>query len=99
MYYLLFYEKGEDHEDRERPLQADHRASVQAAVRRGEIVLGGALADPVDGSQLILFCADSAAVAEKFAACDPYVLGGVVVRWRVRLWETVVGANASAPLA
>jgi uncharacterized protein YciI len=98
MHYLLFYEKAPDHAEREGPLQTAHRAHVRAAVSRGELILGGPLADPVDGAQVLLFQADSAAPAEAFAAADPYVVHGIVIRWRVRPWQTVVGAEAAFPL-
>ena len=40
----------------------------------------------------------SPAVAELFAASDPYVVNGVVSTWRVREWTTVVGELAESPL-
>jgi uncharacterized protein len=67
------------------------------SANRGEMILGGALADPAD-SAVILFEADSPAVAERFAAADPYVKNGLVTRWRVRPWTTVVGKDASTPV-
>ena len=97
MHYLLFYEKAPGSAEREGPLRAAHRAYAQAAVRRGELVLGGSLADPADGTAVLLFRADSAATAEAFAAADPYVLNGIVNRWRVRPWQTVVGEGAAVP--
>jgi uncharacterized protein len=60
---------------------------------RGELVLGGALADPVDGS-ILLFKGASRAVAEEFAKGDPYVRNGLVTKWRVREWTTVVRPGA-----
>ncbi len=95
MHYLLFYEKAPDHAEREGPWQAAHLVHVRAAVARGELMLGGPLADPLDGAQALLFRADSAAIVEAFAAADPYVLNGIVSRWRVRPWRTVVGAGAA----
>lgn len=99
MHYLLFYEKAADYAEREKPSSAAHLAHVLAAVERGEVVLGGPLGDPVDGANVLLFQADSAATAEAFAAADPYVQGGVVIKWWVRTWETVVGEGAAHPLA
>ncbi|HYH65379.1 MAG TPA: YciI family protein, partial [Urbifossiella sp.] len=61
-----------------------------AAHARGELVLGGALADPTDGA-VLLFRGDSPAAAEAFARADPYVRNGLVTAWRVRAWATVVG--------
>lgn len=57
-------------------------------------MLGGALADPPDEA-ILLFNGDSPATAERFAACDPYVINGLVKRWEVREWNTVVGENAA----
>jgi len=37
-------------------------------------------------------------VASRFAEADPYVLHGLVLRWRVRPWTTVVGAEAASPV-
>lgn len=71
---------------------------MKAAARSGELVLAGSLADPVDGAALLLFRADSPAVAEQFAVADPYVVHGIISRWHVRTWTTVVGADAAMPL-
>ena len=47
---------------------------------------------------MLLFQGDSAAAAEAFAAADPYVKNGLVIRWRVRAWTTVVGSTAANPV-
>lgn len=99
MHYLLFYEKAPDHAVREPAHTAAHRAHVFAAVDRGELILGGPLGDPVDGANVLLFQADSPDVVKVFAEADPYVQNGIVTRWRVRKWETVVGKDAAHPLA
>ncbi len=97
MHFLLFYEKTADYEVRQAPLQSAHRAHLSAAVRRGELLLAGSLADPVDGSAVLLFQADSSAVVQACAAADPFVLNGVVIRWWVREWQTVLGNGVTAP--
>lgn len=93
MHYLLFYEAGTDYVERRKPFRDAHLAHARAAAARGELVLGGAFANPADGA-LILFRGDSPAAAEQFAKDDPYVVNGVVTRWHVREWTTVVGAEA-----
>ena len=93
MHYLLFYDVVSDYVERRAAFRAQHLAHANAAVERGELVLGGALADPVDGA-VLLFCGASPAAAESFAANDPYVVNGLVARWRVRPWTTVVGPLA-----
>jgi uncharacterized protein YciI len=90
LHYLLFYDVAPDYVERRAPLRAGHLAHARAAHARGDLVLGGALAEPVDGA-VLLFRGDSPGVAEAFAAADPYVMHGLVTRWRVRAWSTVVG--------
>ena len=97
MHYLLFYDVAEDYAERRQPFREAHLRYARQAVARGELILGGALANPVDGA-VLLFCGASQAVAELFASNDPYVLNGLVAKWRVREWATVVGAQAAIQL-
>jgi uncharacterized protein YciI len=94
MHYLLFYDVVPEYAERRQPLRGAHLAHARAAQARGELILGGALTDPVDGA-VLLFGGDSPAAAEAFAAADPYVINGLVTRWRVRAWATVVGDGAA----
>lgn len=94
MHYLLFYDVGSDYVERRAAYRAEHLALAKAAVARGELVLGGALGEPVEHS-VLLFSGDSPAAAEAFAKVDPYVTNGVVTKWRVRPWTTVVGTMAA----
>ena len=61
------------------------------------MVIAGPLADPVDGA-VLLFAGEDKSVAEKFAAADPYVTSGMVARWHVREWTTVIGDLALTPV-
>ena len=97
MHYLLFYEAGQDYAERRQPFRAAHLQHARNAVARGELVLGGALANPIDGA-VLLFRGDSSAAAEQFAKTDPYVTNGVVQRWHVREWTTVVGTDAETKI-
>jgi len=96
-HYLLFYEVGSDYLERRAEFRSAHLAKAWAAAERGELVLGGALADPVDGA-VLLFKGQSAAVAESFARADPYVTEGLVRKWRVREWTTVAGHTLVTPV-
>lgn len=98
MHYLLMYDVADDYVERRAHFRMAHLELARKAVERGEMVLGGALADPVDAA-ILLFRGDSPAVAEKFAREDPYVANGLVKRWRVRPWTTVIGPLAEAPVA
>jgi uncharacterized protein YciI len=97
MHYLLFYDVVDNYAERRTPFRRDHLAHAKAAVARGDLVLGGALANPVDGT-VLLFKGSSPEVAESFAKGDPYVTNGLVTRWRVREWTTVVGEKAEVEL-
>ncbi len=91
MHYLLFYDIVEGYVERREPFRAAHLEHARQAVERGELILGGAWANPVDGA-VLLFRGSSPAVAEAFARADPYVRTGLVKSWRVREWTTVVGS-------
>ena len=97
MHYLLMYDVVPDYVERRAEFRAEHLALAWAAHERGEFLLGGALADPVDKA-ILLFRGDSPAAAEAFAKADPYVTKGLVTRWRVRPWNTVAGAGATNPI-
>jgi uncharacterized protein YciI len=94
VHYLLIYDVVPNFVERRASLRAEHLAAARAAVDRGDLILGGALADPPDGA-VLLFRGNSSATAAAFAAADPYVRHGLVTRWRVRAWATVVGADAA----
>ncbi|MFN8647521.1 MAG: YciI-like protein [Gemmatimonadales bacterium] len=93
MHYLLIYDVAPDYLARRAALREDHLALARSSAARGELVLGGALANPVDGA-VLLFRAASPDVVERFVAADPYVRHGLVTAWRIREWTTVVGAGA-----
>lgn len=97
MHYLLMYDVGPDYLARRAEFRDEHLTLAWQAHARGELLLGGALADPVDGA-VLLFRGDTPHVAERFAAADPYVQHGLVARWQVRPWLTVVGADAATPI-
>lgn len=97
MHYLLFYETAPDYLERRGQFRSAHLRLAWEAHERGELVLGGALEEPVDGA-VLLFTGESAGVAETFASSDPYVQNGLVTSWRVRPWTTVVGDTAASPV-
>jgi uncharacterized protein YciI len=96
MHVLLFYDVVDDYMERRAAFREEHLALARAAHERGELVLGGALADPVDGV-LLVFRGPSTEAAEAFVKADPYVKNGIVKSWRVRKWTTVVHEGASTP--
>ena len=97
MHYLLFYDVSPEYLARRAEFRTEHLNLAWQAQVRGELVLGGALADPVDGA-VLLFKGESADAVNRFVAADPYVKNGLVTRWRVRPWTTVVGEDATSPV-
>ncbi|QJD99171.1 YciI family protein [Massilia forsythiae] len=97
MHYLLMYDLAPDYLERRGEFRNEHLQLAWDAQERGEIVIAGALADPADCA-VLLFSGDSPEAAERFARADPYVTQGLVTRWRVRPWTTVVGKDAFKPV-
>ena len=95
-HFLLFYTFAEGYLERRPRFREAHLRLAWDAYNRGELLLAGAVADPVD-TGLLLFSADSREVVDQFAWNDPYVLNGLVTAWRVREWVTVVGTMAASP--
>ena len=97
MHYLLIYDLAADYLEKRATFRGAHLKLAWEAQERGELVLGGPLMEPTD-SAVLIFKGESPEAAMRFAETDPYVRNGVVKAWRVRLWNTVVGQDASAPL-
>ena len=94
-HFLLRYELAADYLELRPGFRGAHLALAWAAVERGELLLGGAVGDPVE-SALLLFTSGEAARA--FAEADPYVAHGLVAGWNVAPWSTVVGGEAANPV-
>lgn len=97
MHYLLMYDLASDYLERRPTYREDHLRLAREAHSRGELVLAGALDDPVDQA-VLFFEGESPEAAERFARTDPYVLHGLVRSWRVRPWRTVVGDHPAVPV-
>jgi uncharacterized protein len=95
-YYILLYEVVDDYVARREPLRATHLAYARESEAKGELIMAGAFADPVDGAALV-FRTDDPTLPTKFAEQDPYVLSGLVKHWRVRRWNVVLGETDPAP--
>ena len=89
-YFALIYDMVDDFVSRRAAHRDEHPRLARESHARGELVLGGALADSPAGALLIFNSADATA-AEDFARNDPYVKNGVAKQWKVRPWTVVVG--------
>ena len=90
MYYMLIYQTVENYVEKRVPFRTEHLGYSEAAHARGELFMGGVLSDPVD-TAILIFKADSPAVAETFARNDPYVKAGLIKSWTVRPWTVAIG--------
>jgi uncharacterized protein len=91
MYFLLLYDYVDGMLERRPPHREAHLGHARSALTRGELLMAGAFAEPVDGAAL-LFCVVDAAVVESFVKKDPYVAAGLVKSWRIRAWNVVLSA-------
>jgi uncharacterized protein YciI len=94
MHYVLLYEVRDDYVEKRGQFRELHLKHARSAYDRGELILGGAMADPIDSAMLV-FRGPTADAAEAFAKADPYVTNGLVTKWRVRKWNTVIGDGAT----
>lgn len=94
-HFLLIYDLTPDYLDRRPEFRGAHLALAWAAAERGDLLMGGALADPTDTAMLLFTTAEA---AQAFAATDPYVTHGLVRSWKVREWMTVAGEMAANPV-
>jgi uncharacterized protein len=91
-FFALFYDVVDKFVERRSPFREEHLGLAQAAHRRGELLLGGALTEPADRALLVFRTAERSTV-EDFARNDPYVKNGLVSHWEVRSWAVVIGAD------
>ena len=89
-YYLLEYALVDDYLARRPAFREEHLALAREAHRQGDLVLAGALTEPVDRAALV-WRTDDRSVVERFVDGDPYVRNGLVRSWTVRPWTVVIG--------
>ncbi len=94
MYTLLIYEVVDDYVARRAPYRDEHLSLASEFSRKGDLLLGGALAEPVDRA-ILLFRTREA--AEAFVERDPYIRHGLITHWSTRTWTVVAGCLHETP--
>lgn len=89
-YFLLFYDYVENYLEARAPHRPAHFDHARPAHESGMLVMAGAYSEGAPGAAFV-FRAGSAEPIEDFARRDPYVLNGVVTKWRVVPWNVVIG--------
>ena len=97
MHFMLIYDVGPDFLQRRKQFRREHLVLAWKAADEGGLLLAGALEEPTEQA-LLLFEGETPAAANAFAEADPYVRHGLIKRWRVRQWNTVVGTSAASPV-
>ena len=88
MKYVLFYESGADVASNAPPLFPAHRARLDEFHARGSLVMVGTFEDAQANGSMAIFTSREA--AQGFARDDPFVVHGVVARWRVLEWNEIL---------
>jgi uncharacterized protein len=87
--FVMFYEPAPSFLSKARLHFPAHRARLEEFHRRGVLLGAGPLENPRDGSSMGLFTKREA--AEEFVKDDPFIVNGVVARWRIREWADLFG--------
>jgi hypothetical protein len=97
MHYLLQYQTSADYLEKRSLFRAEHLQLAWWAAERGELILGGAVGEPIE-SALLLFNVPNPEKVKAFAESDPYVINGLISSYRILPWHTVVGHDAATPI-
>jgi uncharacterized protein len=98
-YFALFYQElVEGYVEKRAAHREEHLTLAKDFFSRGELVLAGALTNPIDGA-LLVFRGPDASVVERFVARDPYIRNGLIKRWQIREWAVVVGVTPEPSVA
>lgn len=91
-YFILSYDYVNGILEKRKPHRNDHLAHVKARYSRGEVVMGGALADASGAKIIFKFSNGEEGETEikDFVESDPYVLNGLVTNWNIDEWMVVV---------
>ena len=97
MHHLLIYTYSADYLERRGAYRNDHIAKAWQLQARGQLVLAGAAGDPPDSAVFVFDC-DSRDTIEAFVKGDPYYIHGLVEKYEIKPWTTVVGKDAKTPI-
>jgi len=92
MFYLLIYDVVDDYLERRVPFREEHLRLARQYAQQGWLLLGGALADPVDQA-ILVFQVDAISRIEDFVAQDPYARHGLVRLHRTRIWNVAIDSR------
>ena len=89
---VLTYDYVPDILEKRGPYRAGHIGGAKNLEESGNLIVAGALANPVDGAVFLFKGLDDAEIQE-FVKQDPYVINGLVTSWKIRDLTAVVGTG------
>lgn len=87
MKVVMFYEVAQDGMAQAKIHYAAHRARLDEFHAQGTLLMAGPYANPVEGAMGIFTGREA---AEAFIRGDPFVINGVVSKWRLCDWNEVL---------
>jgi uncharacterized protein YciI len=87
MKYVMVYETAPDGLAKARENFPAHRARLDEFHERGQLLMAGPFSDPSEGAIGVFTTREA---AEEFIRDDPFVLNGVVAKWRIQEWNEVL---------
>jgi uncharacterized protein YciI len=85
--HVLFYTSADDVLAKAPEHYPAHSARCDEFHARGSLLMVGTFGDPQREGSMAIFTTREA--AQEFVSEDPFVLNGVVSRWRIREWNEV----------
>ena len=93
MHHIPFYDVADNFIQRRVQFRSAHLALAKESEAKGDLMMTGALSEPVDRA---VFIFTSREAAEEFAKIDPYYLNGLVKSYAVRKWNAVIGKGVES---
>lgn len=89
--HIVTYTFVEDYLTKRTPFRKAHFEYLKTFVERGELILGGATANPADKG-IIVYDKLSAVEVKEIILSDPYYIHGIVVSYTIQEWTVVLGS-------
>ncbi len=87
MKFVMFYDIAPGGLARAGENYDEHRARLNEFNARGVLLMAGPFGNPPEGAMGVFTSKDA---AEEFIQADPFVINGVVSRWRIVEWNEVL---------
>lgn len=84
---VMFYEIGPEALPKASAYFEAHRARLEEFRKRGTLLMAGAFANSMDGAMSIF---TTRKAAEEFIKGDPFVIHGIVGKWKLQEWDEVL---------